>query len=186
MEQIDMFELDLDETQQLFKKFNLVPECGEYYVVCAKACKYQDGATVNNVRVNGVLIKYDADEIALGNTWIEDGALEAGLEQGGHYENLVLFSHKLIQKIELAPTFEFEVGLVYRAEIYQKNPVTGRPTTWISCYYHGTTHSGKIMLVTVAKPSEIMILSRRDIKVFSPLALDEVKTLLSQEYSRVE
>ena len=186
-----MFEMDFDETKQLFRKFSLDPECGERYVVTAKACNRNGNAsdtfrvTGVNIKVTGILLKYDSKELSLGDVWIEKDISDE-VTQDGNYSELVTIEHKSIQKIDFAKTFDFKPGLAYRAEIYQKNQTTGRPTTWISCYYRGTTHSGKIMLVTLSSQSEIMILGRRDIKVFSPLSLDEIKLILEKDTTEVE
>lgn len=185
MEQIDMFELELDETQQLFKKFNLELSYEQVYVFNIKKCICSQNLPYDNMRAKGILLKYDALGLYVGNVWLENQqSLEQDPSDMGCYKNSIFIALKDVQKIEIMPVFDFQTGLAYRAEIYKTNPETGRPTTWVSCYFRGITHSGQIMLVTLAKPHDILILPRRDIKIFSPLSLNEMRAL-EQEQSEV-
>lgn len=186
MEQIDMFELELDETQQLFKKFNLELSYEQIYIFNVKNCVCPQKVAYENVRAKGVVLKYDALGLHVGNVWLEkQQAAELNSSSTGQYQDSIFISLKDIQKIEAMPVFDFQPGLAYRAEIYKVNQETGRPTTWISCYFRGVTHSGQIMLVTLVKPSEILILPRRDIKIFSPLSLNEVHALEQEQFEVV-
>lgn len=166
MEELNIFELHLSPVQKLFVKNNFKePEFNKKYTFFT-----------NKQEVVGELVAYDDHCVVVANTWttLKDNP-------DGYYADY----HKIlvadILKINTQQNFDFPVGKPYRAELYIRNEQTDRPTTWISCYYRGTTHSGKIVVSIIGKKAEIMVLKKSDIKGFFQLSLDDAQSIEQNE-----
>lgn len=166
MEEINMFEIHLDPAQKLFKRNNFdEPEFSETYTFFC-----------GNKIVVGDLIAYDAEDITVGNVWITSAN-----EDDGSYQDIITLKIADITKINTQQEFEFDVGSPYRAELYIRNEDKDRPTTWVSCYYRGVTHSGKIMIAIIGRKAKTMLLNKSDIKGFFQLSLDDAKAMAESE-----
>lgn len=158
MEEINMFELHLSPVEQLFTRNGFdTPDFNKTYTFFTKT-----------TQILGELIAYDDDKIIVGNAWVT----EPDKEQGYYLDSIDL-SLAEIFKINTQQGFDFEIGQPYRAELYIRNETTDRPTTWVSCFYRGQSHSGKIMLSIIGKKARALILNKSDIKGFFRLSLDD-------------
>lgn len=161
-----MFELHLAPVQRLFSQNNFdEPEFSRQYTFFT-----------SQQEIVGDLVAYDNDYIVIANTWTTDKA-----HTDGYYADCHTIPVGDIIKINTQQDFDFEIGKPYRAELYIRNEQTDRPTTWVSCYYRGTTHSGKIIIAIIGKKAEIMILKKSDIKGFFQLSLDDAVAIEQNE-----
>ena len=157
-----MFELHLTPVQRLFARNELEePEYNKRYTFFT-----------DTENIVGELVAYDDKTIIIANTWTTDKEGE-----NGHYVDYHVVTVGDIDKINTQQDFEFEIGKPYRAELYIRNEKTDRPTTWVSCYYRGATHSGKIIISIIGKKANVMALNKTDIKGFFQLALDDAQAI---------
>lgn len=166
MEEINMFELHLTPIQKLFARNNFdEPQFNKKYTFFTQ-----------QQEIVGELVAYDNDHIIVANTWTMDKNSDSGYYVDSH----TLQVNDII-KINTQQDFDFEIGKPYRAELYIRNEDTDRPTTWVSCYYRGITHSGKIIIAIIGKKAEIMVLNKTDIKGFFQLNLDDAQAIEQED-----
>jgi len=158
VEEINMFEMHLSPVQKIFNRNGFdEPEFSKTYTCIIK-----------NKKIIGELIAYDDDVVIFGNVWVIDS------DKPGYYDDQFSCCVSEVLQLNAQQNFDFEVGQPFRAELYIRNEQTDRPTTWVSCFYRGQTHSGKIMLSIIGKKAKVLLLDKADIKGFFQLSLDDV------------